>query len=171
MRPVIDRRFNPDSQNPFLPIRKLGQSMIQKGLMLLMLLLGASGCRSMDSAAKPIVLPPASIITAIEVRPNHGQERAAVAITDRESIGRFVEFVNSRPDGWKQPWDTFPSGMYTVTVKRDDEIIAVFWPSTGHIGGRDGGQGAESNRLRPLSEDEWNEFRAIIGVNSTQPLP
>ena len=125
----------------------------------------------MDTAAKPITLPPTSKITAIEVTPNLGDSRPTSVITDEDQIDRFVEFVNSRQDGWRQPWDTFPAGRWTVSVKQADNTIAVFWPSSGQIGGREGGQGADSNRLRTLSEKEWSELRAILGIAPDQSPP
>ena len=142
--------------------------MLRTRLMLLALI-GASGCRWMDSPAKPVVLPPASNITSIEVTTNDFGLGAAAVITDRNKIDRFVNFVNSRQDRWKKPWDTFPAGMYTVVVKHNDDMVAVFWPSSGHIGGREGGQGADSNRLRPLSDDEWSELQSILDLAADGP--
>lgn len=85
-------------------------------LMRLLVLL-ISGCRSMDSAAKPIMLPPASTLTAIEVTPNFGEQRTTFVITNSDQIERFVAFVNSRNSGWSRPWHTFPAGMYDVVAK------------------------------------------------------
>jgi hypothetical protein len=128
-----------------------------------------SGCRTMDSAAKPVTLPSASAITAIEVTPNSGDSRITTVIENPDQIERFVTFVNSRSSGWKRRWDTFPAGMYTVVAKRGDESVAFFWPSPGHMGGREGSKGAESNRLRPLSNEDWQELEAIVEIGSAKP--
>lgn len=125
----------------------------------------AAGCRSMDSAVEPVVLPPAAEITAIKVTPNSGARRETVAVVDSARIGEFVAFVNSRQDGWRYPRDTFPGGTHTVSVKRGKETVAVFWPGGEHLGGR-GGEGAPTNRLRPLSREEWVELKTILGLDA-----
>jgi hypothetical protein len=135
----------------------------------LILLLGLllPGCRSLDSAAKPVTLPPASTITAIEVTPNSGEDRTTSVITSRDQIERFVAFVNSRGNGWSHPWHTFPGGMYDVVAKCGEERVGVFWPSPSHIGGYAGDKDAESKRVRSLSNEDWQELERILGVPST----
>ncbi len=58
-----------------------------------------TGCQTLHSAAPAIILPPALEIDAIEVRPNFGDMRDPVRITDHVKIEQFVEFVNSRDTG------------------------------------------------------------------------
>jgi hypothetical protein len=132
-------------------------------LMLLLVLL-LPGCRSMDSAAKPVTLPAASKITAIEVTPNFGEDRTTSVITRPDQIEHFVAFVNSRNSGWSHPWHTFPAGSYNIVAKCGDERVGVFWPSPGHIGGYAGDKDAESKRVRPLSSEDWQELERILGV-------
>jgi hypothetical protein len=110
-----------------------------------------------------VALPPPSEISAIEVNSNN-DDRAATVIDDRARIAEFVAFLNERGDNWEHPPYTFPSGQYTVAVKSRGELIAVFWPAPGHIGGRQGDQGAESNRLRPLSDKEWVTLQGILKI-------
>ena len=91
-------------------------------------------------------------------------------IDDPEQIERFGEFINARKAGWKTPaWTTFPAGRYTVVAKDEaEEMVAVFWPSPGHIGGRDGDEGADSNRLRSLTAEEWKELSSILGISKSE---
>jgi len=144
---------------PPLPSR-----LVPGGPSLACLLALIAGCRSLQSGPEPVALPADSRITAIEVTPNRGAVRTTRVITDRTAIRRFVQFVNSRQDQWETPPYTFPSGEYTVAVKQDDEILVVFWPSRGHIGGRQGSEDASHNRLRPLSRDEWSELKNILDI-------
>ncbi len=123
-----------------------------------------TGCQTLESAAPAIILPAAREIDAIKVTPNFGDVRDPVRITDRVKIEQFVEFVNSRDTGWKQPWDTFPLGQYTVLVERNGEPVAVFWPSADHIGGRGQAEDAASNRLHTLTNEDWQLLRRILDI-------
>jgi hypothetical protein len=132
------------------------------------LLLLLPGCFFADKPAQPVTLPDKMQVDAIEIRPNFGEDRTERRIVEREKIDRFVKFINERDSGWKKPWDTFPSGRYTVVAKQGRETVAVFWPSPGHIGGRAGGEGARDNRLRRLTDKEWDELKAILSLDGPQ---
>jgi hypothetical protein len=127
------------------------------------------GCRSTGTPPPPVSLPAAAEITAIEVTPIRGDDRSTKVVHEPQRIADFVAFINERGDNWQVPPSTFPSGDYTVAVKSSEELLAVFWPTRGHIGGRSGGQGAESNRLRRLSEDEWKTLCYILKIDEKVP--
>lgn len=133
-----------------------------------------AGCRAFDSSA-PVTLPEASEIDVITVTQELGViERGETRrIVDPAKIARFVQFINEHNEGWHVPWYTFPAGAYTVTVEKGDDIIAVFWsssgslgvgPSAGFIGGRAGDQDATDNRLIKLAEDDWQELAEILNI-------
>jgi hypothetical protein len=128
------------------------------------------GCRSAGAPPPPVSIPITSEITAIEVTPNRGDDRATKVIDEPQRIADFVAFINERGDNWQVPPTTFPSGEFTVAVKSREDLVAVFWPTRGHLGGRGRGEGADANRLRPLNEVEWETLCQILAINA-EPRP
>lgn len=123
------------------------------------------GCRSAGAPPPAVSLPTPVEITAIEVTPNRGDDRSTKVINEPQRIADFVAFINERGDNWQVPPYTFPSGDFSVAVKSREDFVAVFWPTRGRIGGRGRGQGADSNRLRPLNEDDWETLCQILEIN------
>jgi hypothetical protein len=93
-------------------------------------------------------------------------DRREILITDREQISDIVRFIKERNRDWRKPRYTFPSGEYTVSLKRNGETALVLWVSPGWIGGREGGQGASDNRLRNISSDEWDQLVELLQINA-----
>lgn len=132
-----------------------------------------AGCRAFGSSA-PVTLPDASKIDVITVTPNSDLFSAGVTrrIVDPAKIERFVRLINEGNDAWYIPPHAIPAGEYLVTVEKGDDIIAMFYPSSGSIGVRpsagfmvgQGAQGATESRLIKLTEDDWQELTSILGI-------
>ena len=68
--------------------------------MLSLIVVILAGCKSMDSRAQPVTLPPSVGISSIEVTPNSGEQRPTKVITRQSEIATFVAFpVKCRPRG------------------------------------------------------------------------
>jgi hypothetical protein len=89
--------------------------------------------------------------------PNH-----EFVIDDARTVERFLSFLRAHNNGWRTPWDTFPIPQYTVSLKRNKELVLVIWVGTNWLGGREGSGG--DNRLRSLSDQERTEVLQILGV-------
>lgn len=91
-------------------------------------------------------------------------DKAETTISDQKTITHFLEFVRSHNDGWREPWDTFPSPQYSLQIKRANELILVVWLGPNWMGGREGTADSSSNRLRNLSDQEQAELHRILGI-------
>jgi len=129
-------------------------------ILLASLLCPVLGC----DVRQPVALSATDATTVIEVTPDFTDSRPAWIVKDEAQVARFVHFVNSRQDGWFQPFGTFPSFHWTVAVSQGKTKIAVFWLSPDAIGGRESGLNSDSNRLRNLTHEEWSELQSIVGI-------
>ncbi|MBN1589460.1 MAG: hypothetical protein JW888_08090 [Pirellulales bacterium] len=143
-------------------------TLLNRGWIVLLLIVSAFGSNSPALAARPVTLPDAEKITSIEVTPNVSEQPKTTVITDKDRIGQFVAFVNARPTGWKRPWFTFPAGEYTVTVKQGEKYLAAFWISRNELGGTRY-DNSEPKQLRSLSKTEWQKLQAILGLQLNRP--
>ena len=118
------------------------------------------------STADRLPVPEASAVTRVVVswRGASGAEREELGVDDPKAIERLLTFLRMHNDGWRKPWDTFPTPQYTVSLKRGEELLLVVWVGTDWIGGREGSGGASDNRLRSLSDRERAEVLEIVGI-------
>jgi hypothetical protein len=120
---------------------------------------------SCSTAEKGLPIPEASSISQMVVswRGEDGQERGSV-VDDPKAIEHILQFLQNHNDGWRKPWDTFPTSQYSIALKQDTKLILVIWVGTDWIGGREGDGDAEDNRLHSLSEPERAEMLGILGI-------
>jgi len=124
----------------------------------------AVGC-SLLGGADPVRVPPVQEIRSIAVWQQGAEPPPPTVIEDPDRIGRFARWIGALDSGWREPWDTFPAGNYTVIVDAGDDRGAVFWPGARHIGGREFDEGGKRKRLRGLSSEEAAELREILDID------
>ncbi|MDB5310616.1 MAG: hypothetical protein JWO38_4818 [Gemmataceae bacterium] len=135
-----------------------------------LVLIAAALTTAMPSCATPagrLPVPDASTVGRVVVSWSGsgigGPEQERV-IEDPKAVERLLAFLRAHNDGWRKPWDTFPTPQYTVHLKRNNELLLVVWVGANWIGGREGSGDSSQNRLRSLSEQERAEVLEIFDV-------
>jgi len=124
--------------------------------------------RQSIAAAKPrlqLPIPDASAANRVEIRMSGGGgDKEKRVIQDARTIERFLQFLRAHNEGWRKPWDTFPIPQYTISIRRDDDVLLSVFLASGWIGGRERNEGASDNRLRSLSTTEQSELFQILNL-------
>ncbi len=113
---------------------------------------------SCTSTRGKFLVPEASGISRLEVSKSGTDLVKRTSIIDHQpTIERFLAFLRSHDDGWREPWDTFPTGQYTVILRQGDEFVMSVWIGANWIG--------TDNRLRSLSDPERVEVLAMLDIS------
>lgn len=125
----------------------------------------AGGCATFhDVPAPPLTLPGPQAVDQIRVIYRHADKKPEIVLSDRRRIAALLAFVAQRNQNWRTPWDTFPSGEYTVILEAKGGKLLALWISPGWIGGRDFGQDSTGNRLRDISREDWATLTDLLGI-------
>jgi hypothetical protein len=124
----------------------------------------------LDSPAPPLAVPEGRQVARIVIQRwtqqlGTEEQPKPATITDRRRIESFLKFLRDRNRDWRKPFGTFPGGFeYAVTVESEKELLLVLWVSPRCLGGCNGGQGAQENRLRGLKAEEWRKMTELLGL-------
>jgi len=105
---------------------------------------------------RTIDIPPATI-DRITITGEAGKR--LTSITDAARIAKFEAFIHTHTSGWRQPVDTFPAPLYTLSFEKGGNFSYVIWigrAGTNWIGF--GGVTSQNNVLRDLTEPERAEL-------------
>ena len=143
---------------------------IQKHIFFLVpFLLFCFGC---TKSMRPLNIPKAENIRSIVIE--HQQRVASddrilrepvVIINDDKSIQEFIHFLNATNNNWSQPFDTFPGGLYFITLNDSaNQPLIRMWVGANWIAGRNLEDDAHGNRLRRLSEEESANLYRLLKI-------
>jgi hypothetical protein len=136
------------------------------GLIIFAMAVAATAAVSLFTpTASQLPVPEASKVDRVVISwRGAGRQERELVTTDPKAIARFLTYLRNHNDGWRKPWDTFPSQQYTASLKRGEELLLVVWVGTNWIGGREGSGSASDNRLRSLSGRERTQVLDILGI-------
>ncbi len=121
-----------------------------------------AGCRG---APVRVAIPQADQVDLLQVQRNEGEDRPTHQILERERIDVFltlIQRITAEERKFEHNWYTYPNSAFTVAAKCRGDAVAAFWVSPGHVGGRSPLE--EDRFLQPISDDEWRQIAAILGI-------
>jgi hypothetical protein len=129
--------------------------------------LAALICSLSTAAAyvRPLPIPAAPAVARIVVSAEPGS-KTVKDVTDPRVIQQFLAFLTARNDGWREPFDTFPTPQWTIRLEGREGPLLVLWLGPGWLGGREGAGSAADRRLRSLPQKDRTELITILGVTS-----
>jgi hypothetical protein len=99
--------------------------------------------------AQPLPIPPPHAVARIVVAAEPGN-KTVKEVTDPQVIQQFLAFLTARNDGWRTPFDTFPTPQWTIRLEGREGLLLALWLGPGWLGAREGGGSAADLRHRHL---------------------